>query len=115
MAFLSNGLLYQMWLLDDFIFVYVNHLIGNTKANSSQLLAAMLFFALGAAMSPLAFLFAYLTQLNYGNAVSNGADKRFAVRFHKITYLFVGLGLLLFVLGIVIAVLGLANFQFSKS
>ena len=114
MKYVSEGLK-GLFLLNGAATISILTFIGNTKANSTQLVIAMLSFALGAATSPLAFLFAYLTQLNYGKAASMEISNVTATRYHYITYFFVALGLLLFLHGVFFAALGLGSFQFSKS
>ncbi len=80
--------------------------IGNTKTKSDFLVYAMVCFAIGALTGPISFLFAYLTQLNYGNASRTAGKWESGQSFHKGTYLAVGCGMLLFIGGIVLASCG---------
>jgi hypothetical protein len=76
--------------------------IGNMKVHSKPLVYSMVCFACGAASAALTFLFAYLTQLHYGNS-----DHQSALKWHYSTYACTLLGLLLFLLGVLFAAYGL--------
>ena len=80
--------------------------VGNTKTKSDFLVYAMVCFAIGALTGPISFCFAYLTQLNYGNASRSDGNWESGQKFHNGTYLAVGCGMLLFVCGIVLASYG---------
>jgi len=87
--------------------------IGNMKVGSSQLVWALLCFAFGAAATVPAMVFAYLTQLQYGNASQDDAEGellwREAGRRHYTAYAFILLGLLFFVIGAILAAFGLMH------
>jgi hypothetical protein len=92
--------------------------IGNTKLQSGPLIVAMACFAIGASMGVFTQLFAYLTQLHYGNASqhpsSDAAHQKkwaTAVRWHNATYFGAGIALLLFVTGVGVAACGLSSFS----
>ena len=78
---------------------------GNTaKTGSNGILIAqsagnaLLTFGLGALATGFVFIFAYLTQLQYGNG-----DRPKATFWHNATYVTVALGIILFVSGILFA------------
>jgi hypothetical protein len=88
--------------------------IGNTKTQSGPLVAAMVFFAVGAFMGAPTLWCAYLTQLNYGNACmhiasdpSHATTWEVAVTWQNWTYIFAAGGLILFLGGVVTAACGL--------
>jgi hypothetical protein len=82
--------------------------IGNKSAGgtvpSEPLVHAMLCFAFGAMAAPLAFLFAYLTQLQYGNRALGYSMRPRSL--HYAAYFFVISGLILFVAGMICAATG---------
>lgn len=57
-----------MFLINGASAVAILTFIGNIRIGSVSLVWAMLLFAFGAVMSVPAMIFAYLTQLHYGNA-----------------------------------------------
>ena len=69
--------------------------LGNSKSGDDRLVFAMVFFAMGALLSPLSFACAYLTQLQYGNS-----NQSLAVKFHWAAYILFMLGLLMFGVGV---------------
>lgn len=87
--------------------------VGNAKAGSNLLVSAMLCFAFGAATTVVVMLFAYFTQLNYGNASLDQSAAQplweAAVRKHNRAYLFIGLSLLCFLVGVCLAAGGLMH------
>ena len=76
--------------------------LGNARNSDDKLVYSMLCFAVGALMGPIAFLFAYLTQLQYGNQ----SHER-AWQFHRLTYLSIIGGIIFFLIGVVFAVCAL--------
>ncbi|MGA3263611.1 MAG: hypothetical protein ABSC47_06165 [Terracidiphilus sp.] len=102
-----------LFILNGAASVSILTFIGNMKAGSSQLIWALLSFAFGAAMTVPAMVFAYLTQLQYGNASQNemhgGMLWRDAGKRHYAAYAFILLGLLCFVFGSILAAYGLMN------
>jgi hypothetical protein len=72
--------------------------IGNANNGDDKLVYAMFCFALGALIGPVSFLFAYLTQLQYGNQNFTSA-----LRYHNVTYASIILGMLFFLAGVVLA------------
>ncbi|MGC1429370.1 MAG: hypothetical protein WA822_12330 [Albidovulum sp.] len=69
--------------------------LGNARNGDDKLVYSMACFAIGALMGSVAFMFAYLTQLEYGN------DHQVeAWRFHRATYGSVVVGILLFLVGV---------------
>jgi uncharacterized protein YqgC (DUF456 family) len=76
--------------------------IGNMNAHSECLVYSMVCFAFGAASTTLTMLFAYLTQLQYGNSYHGRAKW-----WHYGTYACAILGLFLFLAGVVLAARGL--------
>lgn len=88
--------------------------IGNAKLQSIWLILAMTCFAAGASAAFFTQLSAHLTQLEYGNASQSPASdidhqKKWATaqRWQKVTYIFAGIGLFLFWLGVGFAAWGL--------
>jgi hypothetical protein len=77
--------------------------MGNTKIATGQLIIGLLSFSLGALSGPIAFFFAYLTQLQYGNAARSGGSWGTASKFHNATYATVAIGMILFIVGIAFA------------
>jgi hypothetical protein len=76
--------------------------IGNHGKSNESLVASMMLFAFGALMAPLAFTFAYLAQLSYGNdSLEQSRAYRIATLCHFATYGFALLGAVLFVCGVV--------------
>jgi len=89
--------------------------IGNLKINSSQLIWALISFSFGAASTIPTMIFAYLTQLQYGNA-SLKAKHSFqlwqkAGKKHYAAYLFITLGIMCFLIGTILASYGLMHIQ----
>jgi hypothetical protein len=81
--------------------------IGNVRTGSGLLIWSMVSFGMGAAMTAPTMIFAYLTQLYYGNA-SIGEENdpgvwRGAVRCHYTAYIFMALSLLFFLAGVGLA------------
>ena len=108
MKYVSEGVK-AMFLLNGAATLSVLTFIGNNKVSSTQLLEAMGSFAVGAATSPLTFLFAYLSQLKNGNAGSRKQTALDARKFHYAAYVFFALGLLLFLAGTGFAIAGLMS------
>ena len=99
-----------LFLLNGASAVAILTFIGNMKVGSHCLVVAMAVFAVGAAMPVVSMVYAYLTQLHYGNAsFSQWVDRRSykdAMSNHGTTYLFIGLGIAFFVFGIILAAIG---------
>ena len=80
--------------------------IGNMRTGSNQLIGALLCFAFGSAATVPAMVFAYLTQLQYGNASQdeNSCELlwRSAGKRHHAAYAFILLGLSSFVIGAIL-------------
>jgi hypothetical protein len=73
--------------------------IGNLKLQpTNALVFSMVTFAVAAGASALLFVFAYVTQLYYGNA-----NIRWALRWHRGTYILLLIVVLLFIFGIIFA------------
>ena len=102
-----------LFILNGAASVSILTFIGNMRAGSLQLVWAMLCFALGAGSTVPAMIFAYLTQLQYGNASQNQAEGmllwREAGKRHYAAYAFMLLGLLCFVVGAILAAIGLVH------
>ncbi len=108
MKFVSEGIK-LLFVLNGAATISILTFIGNTKASSFQLIYAMGCFALGAASGPIAFGFAYLTQLKYGNASRTGGGWDNVTKFHYVTYAAVAFGIIAFLIGIVFAICGLIS------
>ncbi len=79
--------------------------IGNLKLQPTHALVfSMVIFAFAAIASAMLFVFAYLTQLYYGNA-----NLKLAQRWHMWTYLLLIVIAVLFFSGIVVAAYGFSN------
>ena len=102
-----------LFILNGAASVSILTFVGNMRAGSSQIIWALLCFALGAAATVPAMVFAYLTQLQYGNASQNEACGellwREAGKRHYTAYAFILLGLLCFVVGAILAACGLMH------
>ncbi|MDR3750331.1 MAG: hypothetical protein P4K94_02480 [Terracidiphilus sp.] len=100
-----------LFLLNGAASVAVLTFIGNMRVGSGLLVGALIAFALGAASVIPAMIFAYLTQLHYGNAELSQQYHfsiwRSAVNFHYWAYAFMALGLLCFLVGVALAACGL--------
>ena len=96
-----------LFLLNGAATVSILTFIGNTKDNSDQLIYSMICFAFGAATGPVSLFLAYLAQLKYGNAAMNYSDSDIgwseASKLHNWTYVSIGVGLFLFLLGVILA------------
>jgi hypothetical protein len=83
------------------------------KTGSSQLIWALLSFSFGAATTVPAMVFAYLTQLQYGNASQDEIHEELlwqrAGKRHYAAYAFIILGLVCFVIGAILAACGLMH------
>lgn len=95
-----------LFLLNGAATISILTFIGNENSGDNRLVYSMFCFALAALLGPIAFLSAYLTQLNYGNSDSVRASK-----FHFRTYVCFGMGVVFFVLGVVLS--GLAFLDFA--
>jgi hypothetical protein len=92
--------------------------VGNMKVGIASLVWAMLFFAFGAVTAVPAMIFAYLTQLYYGNASQDDPDSsawRTAVRMHYCAYAWMGAGLALFAVGAILAAHGFMHLPATSS
>lgn len=98
-----------LFILNGAATVSILTFVGNTKSKSELLVYAMICFAVGAATGPIAFWLSYLTQLSYGNETRIDGAWASAKKYHFGAYAAVGLGLLLFLLGITLASCGLLN------
>ncbi len=81
--------------------------VGNHRSGVS-LVISITSFALGALVAALAFIFAYLTQLHYGNrelGVSLANER--ASRFHNLTYCAAGFSAFLFLFGMIWGAVGI--------
>lgn len=86
------------FLLNGAATIAILSFIGNTQSGDDRLVWAMFCFALGALFAPIAFSFAYLTQLKYGNSSFS-----VALKFHWTTYLCILAAMLLFLAGVALA------------
>jgi hypothetical protein len=102
-----------LFILNGAASVSILTFVGNMKAGSSWLIWSLLSFAFGAASSVPAMVFAYLTQLQYGNAsqdeMHGGHRWQQAGKRHYTAYAFIILGLLCFVIGAILAAYGLMH------
>ncbi len=100
-----------LFLLNGAASISILTFIGHMRNNAGLLVGALIAFSLGAASVVPAMIFAYLTQLHYGNAEHatpyNVGTWRTAVKLHYWAYAFMGLGLLCFLAGVVLASCGL--------
>ncbi|WP_417267302.1 hypothetical protein [Celeribacter baekdonensis] len=103
MKFVAEGIK-GIFLLNGAATIAVLSFVGNTQLNSRFLVFAMVIYSFGALMGPVSFLFAYLTQLRYGNAQF---DRAWAM--HKWTYGVVILGFALFVVATTLAACGILS------
>jgi hypothetical protein len=106
MKYVSEGLK-ALFLLNGAATISILNFIGNVKDPRSELINAMYFFALGAMTAPISFFLAYITQLQYGNAVRTTSKWSAAGRYHWCTYFIVFAGIIFFLLGIWFAGTGL--------
>ena len=102
-----------LFILNGAACVSILTFIGHMRTGSGLLVGSLIAFALGAANTIPAMIFAYLTQLHYGSAAfgpqySVGTWRR-AVKLHHWAYTFAGLGLLCFLAGVALSALGLWN------
>lgn len=107
-----------MFLINGASAVAILTFIGNIRIGSVSLVWAMLLFAFGAVMSAPAMIFAYLTQLHYGNASQEALGSgtwRTAVQMHYLGYASIALALLLFVGGAIFAAHGLLHISATNS
>ncbi|WP_132949877.1 hypothetical protein [Rhodovulum bhavnagarense] len=107
MKFAHEGIK-SLMLLNGASTVSVLTFVGNTNEGDDRLVYAMACFALGALCGPVSFLFAYLTQLQYGNDNFGAAWKH-----HWATYLFIFSGICLFLCGVALA--GLSFLQLEQA
>jgi hypothetical protein len=100
-----------LFILNGAASVSILTFIGHMRSGSGFLVGSLIAFAIGAASVIPAMVFAYLTQLHYGNAAHSTpysvSTWRSAVRFHYWAYAFMGLGLLCFLIGSGLAAFGL--------
>ena len=100
-----------LFILNGAAAVSILTFVGNMKAGSSWLIWSLLSFAFGAASTVPAMVFAYLTQLQYGNAsqdeVCGALHWRNAGKKHYAAYVFMLLGFLCFIIGATLAASGL--------
>ena len=94
----------SLFLLNGVAAISILTFVGNAAIGDNKLIYAMLFLTLGAITGPIAFTFAYLTQLSYGNQINDRAWS-----FHRLTYLTIVIGCLLFVAGITFVGCALIN------
>lgn len=106
MKFAHEGIK-SLMLLNGAATISVLTFIGNTRDGDDRLVYAMFCFALGALFGPVSFLFAYLTQLQYGNGNFGAASK-----LHRATYFCIFVGICLFLAGVVLA--GLSFIQLGQ-
>ena len=104
----------SLFLLNGAASISILTFIGNMKVGSNQLIIALLCFTFGAVMTVPAMIFAYLTQLQYGNASQCDSNSeclwQIVGKRHYTAYLFILLGLLCFVIGAIFAACGLMHF-----
>lgn len=87
--------------------------VGNAKMYSDAFVFSMVFFALGAVTGIVTMIFAYLTNLHYGNAEASSAPNAretaggTALKWHNATYVCAGLGILFFMFGVGFAAYGI--------
>ena len=86
------------FLLNGVAAISVLTVLGNVRSGDDRLVYSMMLFALGALLGPIAFLFAYLAQLQYGNARHGPAKS-----WHFATYAAVLCGMIAFAIGIGLA------------
>jgi hypothetical protein len=102
-----------LFILNGAASVSILTFIGNARVGSRLLVGGLVAFAFGAASTIPAMIFAYLTQLHYGNASLGDTGGlsiwKTAVKFHYWAYVFMALGLLCFLAGVALAAFGLWN------
>jgi hypothetical protein len=107
-----------LFILNGAASVSILTFIGNMRVGSSQLVWALLSFAFGAAATVPAMIFAYLTQLHYGNASQDQMHGEelwhSAGRRHYAAYAFMLLGILCFVVGAIFAACGLIHLPITS-
>ena len=106
MRFVHEGIK-SLMLLNGAATISILTFIGNTNDGDDKLVYSMFFFALGALSGPISFLFAYLTQLQYGNG-----DFVAAWKLHRWTYFCIFVGVSFFLLGVFVA--GLSFIQLGQ-
>jgi hypothetical protein len=107
-----------LFLLNGAASISVLTFIGHIESGIGQLIISLIAFALGAALTIPAMIFAYLTQLNYGNATYGSPQSHTiwetAAKLHNCAYVFVGLAFLCFLAGTVLAAFGLWHLPSSS-
>jgi hypothetical protein len=102
-----------LFILNGAASVSILTFIGNMRVSSSQLIWALLSFSFGAATTVPAMVFAYLTQLQYGNASQDEIHGYLlwqkAGKRHYAAYAFILLGILCFLIGAIFAACGLMH------
>ena len=106
MKYVSEGIK-SLFVLNGAATISILTFIGNTKSNSHSLVYAMICFAIGSVTGPIAFWLAYITQLQYGNAVRMNKNFDLASKYHFGAYAAVAIGIVLFLSGIFFAGCGL--------
>lgn len=91
--------------------------VGNTHIGSGQLISSLVCFAVGAAIVVPAMIFAYLTQLHYGNASQGHCSDletwSTAGTFHYWAYAFIALSWACFLIGMILGAYGLSHIASS--
>lgn len=87
--------------------------LGHQENRSGWLIAALISFSVGAASAAPTMIFAYLTQLHYGNAIDTDATNvevwSTATKLHYVAYGFMALGIICFLAGMVLGACGLTH------
>jgi hypothetical protein len=116
MKFAQKGI-ELMFFLNGAASISVLTFIGNTKSESAFLVWAIGCFSLGASLTVVLMIIAYLVQLSYGNAsLDNGAITNtwsYAAKMHKAAYPLMAACVLCFVSGAILAAVGLLHVQRS--
>jgi uncharacterized membrane protein len=97
MKFASEGIK-SLFILNGAATISVLTFVGNSQNGDDRFVYAMFLFACGAFLGPVAYLFAYLTELQYGNSAAAPAWKH-----HKLTYAVVLLSMICFFAGVLLA------------
>lgn len=94
----------SLFLLNGAASLAVMSFVGHTDIVTQNLVHAMGLFTIGALVASISYLFAYLTQLEYGNG-----NTSLAWTYHKLTYLVIGGSVFLFISGVFFAMTGFSS------
>lgn len=112
---LATEAIKMLFLLNGAAAISMITFIGNLKQRSETLVFAMQLFALGAALSPLALVFGYLSQMYFGTgeSVFDHREKPIvAALIHSSVYLAIFVAWALFLAGARYAAIGFGSLSF---